>query len=217
MESTEKDSSTTEVTIESEINTDQHIVNSVEASSSKVHQRRKSSLKLRNSVSDQNSTPISVIYKPDSEIIEVNNAADGSAAIDSTDEPPVSDLNLLLAATYVEDARDGRHSDFKISERHLKLYHMYQNKWGQVVLNFIIVLHLALALFEKPAVPALQVTYWVTITIEIGILFFYLFRLLHISVFTPLTRFWSDTKNILILVFVGMVSGSATSVCCELS
>ncbi|XP_053642304.2 two pore channel protein 1 isoform X1 [Cherax quadricarinatus] len=204
MESTEKDSSTTEVTIESEINTDQHIVNSVEASSSKVHQRRKSSLKLRNSVSDQNSTPISVIYKPDSEIIEVNNAADGSAAIDSTDEPPVSDLNLLLAATYVEDARDGRHSDFKISERHLKLYHMYQNKWGQVVLNFIIVLHLALALFEKPAVPALQVTYWVTITIEIGILFFYLFRLLHISVFTPLTRFWSDTKNILILVFVGL-------------
>nr|XP_053642305.1 two pore channel protein 1-like isoform X2 [Cherax quadricarinatus] len=204
MESTEKDSSTTEVTIESEINTDQNIVNSVEASSSKVHQRRKSSLKLRNSVSDQNSTPISVIYKPDSEIIEVNNAADGSAAIDSTDEPPVSDLNLLLAATYVEDARDGRHSDFKISERHLKLYHMYQNKWGQVVLNFIIVLHLALALFEKPAVPALQVTYWVTITIEIGILFFYLFRLLHISVFTPLTRFWSDTKNILILVFVGL-------------
>lgn len=28
--------------------------------------------------------------------------------------------NLLLAATYVEDSIHGRHSDFKVSERHLK-------------------------------------------------------------------------------------------------
>lgn len=37
---------------------------------------------------------------------------------------------------------------------------------------------------------------------ETGILLFYIFRLIHISVFTPLTRFWSDTKNILILILI---------------
>lgn len=44
----------------------------------------------------------------------------------------------------------------------------------------------------------------VTMTIEIGVMCFYLFRLTHISIVTPLTRFWSDTKNILILVLVGV-------------
>ncbi|XP_045582031.1 two pore channel protein 1 [Procambarus clarkii] len=204
MEAIEENSKVLEVMIESEINSDQVPSNNVEASYSNVNHRRKSSLQLRKSVTDQDSTPISIIYKTQEEVIEVSNAADGSTAVDSTNEPPLSDLNLLLAATYVEDARDGRHSDFKVSERHLKLYHMYQNKWGQAILYFVIALHLSLALFEKPAVPVLQITYWVTITIEIGILLFYLFRIVHISVFTPLTRFWSDTKNILILVFAGL-------------
>ncbi|KAG7161737.1 Two pore calcium channel protein 1-like 2 [Homarus americanus] len=204
MESINDNNNITEVIIENESNADQLASNNVEASASKVHHRRTSSLQLRKNKVDHDSTPISVIYKPEAETIEVSNIADGSTAIDSTDVPPVSDLNLLLAATYVEDARDGRHSDFKVSERHLKLYHMYQSKWGQIVLYCILFLHLSLALFEKPAVHGLSLKYWITITMEIGIMFFYLFRLIHISVFTPLTRFWSDTKNILIIVFVGL-------------
>ncbi|XP_068246953.1 two pore calcium channel protein 1-like isoform X2 [Palaemon carinicauda] len=112
--------------------------------------------------------------------------------------------DLMLAATYVEDARCGRHSDFKISERHLKMYHLYQNKWGQLVLYAIFGIHLLLALFEKPAVQGLEVSLWITMAIEIAILCLYLFRLAHISIFTPLTRFWSDTKHIIIFVLVAL-------------
>lgn len=206
MDTIKKNSETLEVVIENEVNEDQYSPspNDVEGSSSRVHHRRRPSLQLRRSVSEQDATPISIVFNPEAETVEVSNAADGCNAIDCTSEPPVSDLNLLLAATYVEDARDGRHSDFKVSERHLKLYHMYQSKWGQGALYFIIVLHLLLALFEKPAVPSLEVTYWVTMTIEVGVMCFYLFRLTHISIVTPLTRFWSDTKNLLILILVGL-------------
>ncbi|XP_042874481.1 two pore calcium channel protein 1-like [Penaeus japonicus] len=171
----------------------------------RAYHRRKSSLQLRRSTSeDDPGLPVSISYKAGDDTVEVSNLSDGSCAIDSTDEPPISDLNLLLAATYVEDARDGRHSDFRVSEKHLKLYHMYQSRWGQAALYVIIILHLSLALFEKPAVYGLEMSYWASMTIELGIICCYLFRLAHINLFTPVVRFWSDTKNILILVLSGL-------------
>ncbi|XP_045118036.1 two pore calcium channel protein 1-like isoform X1 [Portunus trituberculatus] len=170
---------------------------------SNVQHRRNSSLQLRKGSLNQDSAPISVVYRPREGSIQLNNVSDGATSIDSSD-PPISDLNLLLAATYVEDSLDGRHSDFKVSERHLKLYRLYQNKWGQVMLYVFLVMHLCLALFESPAVPGLEMSYWVTMLMETGILIFYMFRVTHISIFTPLTRFWSDTKNILILVLIGI-------------
>lgn len=173
---------------------------------SNVHQRRRSSLQsiqLRRESISQDSTPISVVYKPGADNVELNNVSDGTATIDSSD-PPISDLNLLLAATYVEDSIDGRHSDFKVSERHLKLYRMYQNKWGQAALYVFFLMHLCLAMFEAPAVPGLEMSYWVTMLMETGILIFYILRVTHISIFTPLTRFWSDTKNILIIVLIAI-------------
>lgn len=170
----------------------------------RVQQRRKSSLKLRKGSLEEDESPISVVYNPRVDVVELNNIADGTATIDSTSEPPITDLNLLLAATYVEDAINGRHSDFKVSERHLRLYRMYQNKWGQVALFFFILMHFLLTLFERPAVPGLEMSYWVTMLMETGILLFYAFRLTHISIFTPLTRFWSDTKNILIVILIAI-------------
>lgn len=169
----------------------------------RAHHRRNSSLQLRKGSLNQDSAPISVVYRPREGSIQLNNVSDGATSIDSSD-PPLSDLNLLLAATYVEDSLDGRHSDFKISERHLRLYRMYQNKWGQVILYVFLMMHLCLALFESPAVPGLEMSYWVTMLMETGILVFYMFRVTHISIFTPLTRFWSDTKNILLLVLTGI-------------
>ncbi|KAG0721105.1 Two pore calcium channel protein 1 [Chionoecetes opilio] len=170
-------------------------------SPSRVQHRRKSSLQLRRESLNQDSSPISVVYKPGIESVEVSNAADGTATIDASD-PLISDLNLLLAATYVEDSIDGRHSDFKVSERHLKLYRLYQNRWGQAALYVFFFMHLCLAVFESPAVEGLEMSYWVTMLMETGILIFYMFRVTHISIFTPLTRFWSDTKNILIVILI---------------
>lgn len=183
----------------------------------RVQQRRKSSLKLRKGSLEEDESPISVVYNPRVDVVELSNIADGTATIDSTSEPPITDLNLLLAATYVEDAINGRHSDFKVSERHLRLYRMYQNKWGQVALFFFILMHFLLTLFEKPAVPGLEMSYWVTMLMETGILLFYAFRLTHISIFTPLTRFWSDTKNILIVILIAILKTFASPVCRQLS
>ncbi|KAK7075099.1 Ion transport protein, partial [Halocaridina rubra] len=44
----------------------------------------------------------------------------------------------------------------------------------------------------------------ITMIVEGFVLCFYLFRLAHISVFTPLTRFWSDTKHVLIFCMIGL-------------
>lgn len=57
-----------------------------------VQQRRKSSLKLRRGSLEEDSNPISVVYNPRVDVVELNNAADGTATIDSSSEPPVSDL-----------------------------------------------------------------------------------------------------------------------------
>lgn len=222
MEALERNQESLKVVIEE--NSDANEPNKVEEEEPKTpraYHRRKSSLQLRRSTSeDDPGIPVSISYKAGDDTVEVSNLSDGSFAIDSTDEPQISDLeegskDLLLAATYVEDARDGRHSDFKVSEKHLKLYHMYQSRWGQFALYIIIILHLSLALFEKPAVYGLEMSYWASMTIEVGIICCYLFRLAHINLFTPVVRFWSDTKNILILVLSGVVKTPETSVCCE--
>lgn len=206
MEALERNQESLKVVIEE--NSDANEPNKVEEEEPKTpraYHRRKSSLQLRRSTSeDDPGIPVSISYKAGDDTVEVSNLNDGSFAIDSTDEPQISDLDLLLAATYVEDARDGRHSDFKVSEKHLKLYHMYQSRWGQFALYIIIILHLSLALFEKPAVYGLEMSYWASMTIEVGIICCYLFRLAHINLFTPVVRFWSDTKNILILVLSGL-------------
>lgn len=43
---------------------------------------------------------------------------------------------------------------------------MYQSRWGQFALYIIIILHLSLALFEKPAVYGLEMSYWVSVQIS---------------------------------------------------
>ncbi|KAK7075100.1 hypothetical protein SK128_005191 [Halocaridina rubra] len=125
-----------------------------------VDSRRKSALWLQTDGIDS-SISTSISYKSDLETVDVTNIVDGIVVLDAPSDSPLSDLDLLLAATYVEDATCGRHSDFKVSERHLKMYHLYQNKWGQYILFVIFGVHLFLALFEKPAVPGLEVSYWV--------------------------------------------------------
>ena len=60
-------------------------------SSASVQQKRKSSLQLRRGSQNQDSTPVSVVYKPGVDTVELNNVADGTTTIDASD-PPISDL-----------------------------------------------------------------------------------------------------------------------------
>ena len=138
-----------------------------------------------------------------------------------------------------------------------RLYHLYNNKTGIVILYFIVFFHLLLAIFEEPAPPNLLLSYWVshvfvpsdtilsktrraysnfwlnldawflsnnlskilifssnmknfplsfqaTIPIEVSFLLCYVFRLIHIRLFTPVTRFWSDTKNVILVVIISV-------------
>lgn len=58
-----------------------------------AYHRRKSSLQLRRSTSEDNpGLPVSISYKAGDDTVEVSNLSDGSFAIDSTYEPPISDL-----------------------------------------------------------------------------------------------------------------------------
>lgn len=57
-----------------------------------VQQRRKSSLKLRKGSLEEDGSPISIVYNPQVEGVELNNISDGTATIDSTSEPPITDL-----------------------------------------------------------------------------------------------------------------------------
>ncbi|CAL4133807.1 unnamed protein product, partial [Meganyctiphanes norvegica] len=163
--------------------------------------RKKTSLRLR-ACEDQ--IPVNVTFDPQQQTLDLSGNVEGNNAIETSNESPLSPLNLHLAATYVEDSRTGRHSDFKISEEHLRLYHLYQNPYGKFILYGAILSHLLLALFEKPAVPGLELSYPVTMVLEFGFVCVYLVRLAHISTFTPITRFWSDTKHILLLVLTGL-------------
>lgn len=56
-----------------------------------VLNRRKSSLKLRKGSLEQDGAPISVVYNPQVDVVELNNV-DGTATIDSSSEPPISDV-----------------------------------------------------------------------------------------------------------------------------
>ncbi|XP_076048440.1 uncharacterized protein LOC143029602 [Oratosquilla oratoria] len=174
-------------------------------SAKRSSQRRRSSLKLRvheqKSVDKSNS--ISFVFDPKNENIVANDVQEPEAE-ERLEEQPVNELDMLLAAIYVEDAREGRHSDFKLSERHLYLYRMYHSAWMTWILYFVLAAHLGLALFEHPAVPELALSYWASMIIEGGFLLFYLFRLSHISSFTPLTQFWCDTKNVLLTALIGL-------------
>lgn len=49
---------------------------------------------------------------------------------------------------------------------------MYQSKWGQAALYFFILMHLSLALFERPAVPGLEMSYWVSYYLVIFVVYF---------------------------------------------
>ncbi|XP_019905065.2 two pore calcium channel protein 1 [Esox lucius] len=108
--------------------------------------------------------------------------------------------NLDLAAVYVSDAQYNRKIVFDTSPQAIRLYLLY-NHWGmQFLVYAFIVIDLALAIFEDPAVIPLPI--WATTMIEIVCLSAFGFRLVHYAKVIPLERFWKDPKNICIIVII---------------
>ncbi|KAG8201376.1 hypothetical protein JTE90_016851 [Oedothorax gibbosus] len=135
------------------------------------------------------------IVKFSKETDNVNIEIDDSEPKDDT----LSQTKLLLAATLVCDAKNGRLSNFIQSDQCVRLYLIYHH-WGlSYMLYFFIILHHSIAICEDPAVNGYHLPYWVTMTVEFACILFYLFRLLHCASFLPVEVFCRDKKNILVL------------------
>ncbi|KAL5008962.1 hypothetical protein ScPMuIL_014543 [Solemya velum] len=112
----------------------------------------------------------------------------------------LTEEQLLLAATLVQDAWNGRSFTFKPNAVYVRSYNLYHKFYLQFALYFFIALNLALALVEKPAKPGWEIPYWGSMIIELACLTFFSFRLIHTAHFSKKVIFWRDTKNILVVI-----------------
>ncbi|XP_036389111.1 two pore segment channel 3 [Megalops cyprinoides] len=107
---------------------------------------------------------------------------------------------LELAAVYVSDAQYNRNIFFDTSPQGVRLYMLY-NHWGMKVLLYtFIIVNLALALFEDPALIPLPI--WATLVAELICLTVFTARLIHYAKVIPHQKFWKDPKNICIIVII---------------
>ena len=64
---------------------------------------------------------------------------------------------------------------------------------------------MALALFERPAVPGLRLPYWATVIVEFACVTFFIFRFCHEMCFTKFKSFWKDTKVIFVAILFQLI------------
>uniref|UniRef100_A0A672MGY1 Two pore calcium channel protein 1-like n=1 Tax=Sinocyclocheilus grahami TaxID=75366 RepID=A0A672MGY1_SINGR len=105
-----------------------------------------------------------------------------------------------LATVYVSDAQYNRNIFFDTSPQAVRLYLLYNHWFMQTLVYAFIIVNLALALFEDPAVVPLPI--WATSTIEIICLSAFSVRMVHYAKVIPKDKFWKDPKNICIIVVV---------------
>ena len=105
--------------------------------------------------------------------------------------------NFLLAKEYLDDAFSHRHINFIPTAYHVKLYACYKRKSLIFLCYFFYVVNISLALFERPNVPSIGVSYWITTIIEFVCLAFFIFRFCHELLFTDFKTFWKDTKHVM--------------------
>uniref|UniRef100_A0A672MGV8 Two pore calcium channel protein 1-like n=1 Tax=Sinocyclocheilus grahami TaxID=75366 RepID=A0A672MGV8_SINGR len=103
-----------------------------------------------------------------------------------------------LATVYVSDAQYNRNIFFDTSPQAVRLYLLYNHWFMQTLVYAFIIVNLALALFEDPAVVPLPI--WATSTIEIICLSAFSVRMVHYAKVIPKDKFWKDPKNICIIV-----------------
>ncbi|MGH0161197.1 UNVERIFIED_CONTAM: hypothetical protein FKN15_044694 [Acipenser sinensis] len=135
---------------------------------------------------------------PDDEISVENITVAGRTS--SENQHAISKVEIQLAAAYVSDAQYNRNILFDRSPEGIRLYRLY-NHWGLLSITYIfIVVDLALAIFEEPAVVPLPI--WATSLVEFLCLLAFTGRLIHFAKVIPRKSFWKDAKNICIIVTI---------------
>ncbi|XP_049327313.1 two pore segment channel 3 isoform X1 [Astyanax mexicanus] len=105
-----------------------------------------------------------------------------------------------LAGVYVSDAQYNRNIPFDPSPQAVRLYLLYNHGLLHVLVYVFIMVDLALALFEEPAVVSLPL--WATSAMELVCLLAITLRVIHYSKVIPRRIFFRDPKNLCIIVII---------------
>ncbi|XP_037575073.1 two pore calcium channel protein 1 isoform X1 [Dermacentor silvarum] len=146
-----------------------------------------------------------VTFRKDGEQTGIDlEAKDALAQLRVGEDAPVLERDLILASALVRDAMESYHSDFKMTEKAVRIYNIYHH-WGlQLVLYIFILINHLLAVFERPAVHGCELPIWGTMLIEFICLSFYTFRLAQAASFSRAEVFWKDPKNLVVIGVVGV-------------
>ncbi|XP_062845823.1 two pore segment channel 3 [Trichomycterus rosablanca] len=114
--------------------------------------------------------------------------------------PVTMEHRLNLAAVYVSDAQHNRNIIFDTTPQAVRLYQLYNHWLLRVGVYVFIMVYLALALFEDPALIPLPL--WATSVIELLCLTVFTVRIVHFAKIIPQRVFIRDPKNIFIIVII---------------
>lgn len=137
--------------------------------------------------------------------VTVNNTQQEQSVMDiifGNNEPPsfVTKEDFLVSSTLILDAKYGRNMNFR--KERVKAY-LFYNMWHQRALLYLsLFINLALAIFEKPAVPNFELSTWATMLIEFLCLLFFIFRIIHTAYVEKMENFCLDRKYIIVIIII---------------
>ena len=115
----------------------------------------------------------------------------------------INEKQLYLSSCLLNDACSGLPSECNNDSKSLYLYSIYRHFYLQYLLYILIVLHHSLAFFEELGFSREHAKYdSLTITIEAICITYYAIRLAIRASFLPSYRFYSDVKNLLLLLLI---------------
>ncbi|XP_045157394.2 uncharacterized protein LOC123523795 [Mercenaria mercenaria] len=117
-------------------------------------------------------------------------------------EDLITNDDLLLAATLVANAMQGHKFDVKREPRYVRSYNLFKSIYLRLPLYVAIIVTLVLAVFEEPAVPGLDLPYWVTMSVETTCLLFFIFRICHHAHWRIPRDFKKDLKMIIAIACI---------------
>lgn len=115
----------------------------------------------------------------------------------------INEKQLYLASCLLNDACNGLPSECNNDSKSLYLYSIYRHFYLQYLLYLLIVIHHSLAFFEELGFSREYAKHdSITVTIEFICLTYYSIRLAIRASFLPSYRFYSDAKNLMLVLLV---------------
>ena len=115
----------------------------------------------------------------------------------------INEKQLYLASCLLNDACNGLPSECNNDSKSLYLYSIYRHFYLQSLLYLLLIIHHSLAFFEELGFSREYAKYdSLTITVEFICLAYYSVRLAIRASFLPSYRFYSDAKNLMLVLLL---------------